>query len=761
MTKHEPSPDRNPEIDHDTDERDDAVIGSALRWSLLAFAVLGTLAGVAALVLTRPAPPPPIKKTDLAEVQVREASQVYLPRVRFTDVTKSAGIEFRHENGARGRKLLPETMGGGCAFLDFEGDGDQDLLFVNSQRWPWDGPPAEAAPQPTMALYRNDGQGTFEDVTPGSGLDISLYGMGVAVGDYDNDGRDDVYLSAVGENRLFHNEGGGKFRDVTREAGVGGDANQWSTSCGWLDHDGDGDLDLFVCNYVKWSREYDEAQNFQLTGGGRAYGRPQNFEGTFPYLFRNEGGGRFTEVAQAAGLHVRNEATGVPMAKSLGATFADFDNDARIDIVVANDTVQNFLFHNEGGGKFRELGAVTGVAFDQNGNARGAMGIDAARFRNNDAIGVAIGNFANEMTALYVSYGDEMKFMDEAISTGLGPNTRLELTFGVFYFDYDLDGRLDLFAANGHLEEDINRVQPSQHYAQPPHLFWNCGHAEATEFLPVPVENCGSDLMKPTVGRGAAFADIDNDGDLDVLITAAGQAPRLLRNDQDQKHHWLRFKLVGAKCNRNAIGAWIEVELEDRVLRRQVMPTRSYVSQVELPVTIGLGDADQVRRVSILWPDGSRQMLEDILVDQMYEITQTTESAEPVSRVGPRIEPWPPRSLTSAASAPPSLLALVISTHNSSCGSHLAEDRSLSLPTGTASDANPRPSCQGPNCSRAPPNQSVPPSDSPPPHPEREHALVCAIGSFSPPRLRFLVGPDIRSETRDLATDIFRPPRAC
>ena len=311
------------------------------------------------------------------------------------------------------------------------------------------------------------------------------------------------------------------------------------------------------------------------------------------------------------------------MAKSLGVTFADCDQDGRIDIFLANDTIQNFLFHNQGDGTFQEVGAVTGVAFDMDGNARGAMGIDVARFRNNDAIGVAIGNFSNEMTALYVSYGDQMRFMDEAISSGLGPSTRLELTFGVFYFDYDLDGRLDLLAANGHVEEDINRVQSSQHYAQPPQLFWNCGSEQETEFLPVGAHDCGPDLVKPLVGRGASFADVDGDADLDVVIMACGQAPRLLRNDQQEKHHWLRFKLVGTRCNRDAIGAWIEVDLEDHSLRRQVMPTRSYLSQSELPVTIGLGDVDSVRRVIVHWPDGSQETIDDVPVDRACEIVQS------------------------------------------------------------------------------------------------------------------------------------------
>ncbi len=623
----------NDDFDPDTDERDDAVIARALRWSLAGLAIVGVIVGV---ILYSAWPKPIVEaghETKLAEVAVRNTQSNAAPRVTFTNVTDRAGVKFRHENAARGEKLLPETMGGGCAFLDFDGDGDQDLLLVNGlRRWPWDrddndGGDAEA----TAALYRNDGSGKFDDVTAGSGLDAPMYGMGVAVGDYDNDGRVDVFLSAVGANRLFHNEGDGRFADVTEAAGVGGDKDQWSTSCGWFDYDNDGDLDLFVCNYVTWSREYDAGQNFQLTGGGRAYGRPQNFEGALPYLYRNDGDGRFAEVSKEAGLQVRNPNTGVPMAKSLGVVFEDVDLDGWIDIIVANDTVQNFLFHNEGDGTFREIGAVTGIAFDMNGNARGAMGIDAARFREDDSLGVAIANFANEMTALYVTYGNLMQFMDEAISTGVGPNSRLELKFGLFFWDYDLDGRLDMFTANGHLEEDINRVQPSQHYAQPPHLFWNCGASQNTEFLPVSAQHCGEDMMKPIVGRGAAYADVDNDGDLDVLITGIAERARMLRNDQEQQHHWLRLKLTGVNCNRDAIGAMVDVELKNRVLRRQVSPTRSYLSQVELPVSLGLGDESEVRRVTIRWPDGSKQDVDVKEVDRLYEVTQSSDASQEVA----------------------------------------------------------------------------------------------------------------------------------
>jgi len=322
------------------------------------------------------------------------------------------------------------------------------------------------------------------------------------------------------------------------------------------------------------------------------------------------------------GVQILNPATGVPMAKSLGVAPVDLDRDGWTDLVVANDTVQNLVFRNEQGERFREIGATAGIAFDSAGNARGAMGIDAARFRNDETIGVAIGNFANEMTALYVSTDDPLQFFDASIATGLGPPTRLELTFAVLFIDVDLDGRLDLLAANGHVEQDVNKVQESQHYEQPPSLFWNAGLDGVCEFLKVPVDKCGPDLARPMVGRGAAFADLDGDGDQDLLLTANGQAPRLLRNDQQLDRHWIRLRLIGTRCNRDAIGAWIEVFVEDRVLARHVMPTRGYLSQSEFEVTFGLGQATEISKTVVHWPDGSMQTVEIPRVDRLYVVEQ-------------------------------------------------------------------------------------------------------------------------------------------
>jgi hypothetical protein len=611
---------RNPPPE-DVDEvvhLDDAVIGRAFRGSAVAFVAIGLVVLGVVMFLQRKPAPPPVQQTKLTAPVASERAPAEIPTARFTDITAAAGITFAHNNGAYGDKLLPETMGGGCAFFDFDNDGDPDLLFVNSTAWPW----KTSAPKPTMVLYRNDGKGHFEDVTAGSGLDVSFYGMGAAIGDYDNDGLPDVFVTAVGGNHLFHNTGNGKFQEVTTVAGVAGATNDWSTCAAWLDYDNDGKLDLFVGHYVRWSREIDFEVGYKLVGIGRAYGQPMNFEGTFPSLYHNDGQGRFTEVSAAAGLQIKNPATGVPVAKSLGVAPVDLDGDGWIDLVVANDTVQNFVFHNQRNGTFKEIGAVSGIAFDSYGNTRGAMGIDTARYRNDQTLGIAIGNFANEMTALYVSQKDPLVFTDEAITEGVGPASRQWLKFGLFFFDYDLDGRLDLLSVNGHLEEEISKIQKSQRYAQPAQLFWNAGTARAGCFTAVAADKCGSDFFKPIVGRGCAFADIDGDGDLDVLLTQVGGAPLLLRNDQALSHHWLRLKLTGARANRDAIGARVNVKLGDQILSRDVMPTRGYLSQSELPVTIGLGAATHPDEVEIIWPGGAKQRVERPTVDQTTVVVE-------------------------------------------------------------------------------------------------------------------------------------------
>jgi len=593
----------------------EALIRRAFYRSLAVIAVL-VLAGAGIWYFTRQnARPQAIEEAVVSGPVIDESAPPKTPPpVTFTDITREAGINFVHVNGSTGEKLMPETIGSGAAFLDYDNDGDQDLLLVNSKWWPGE----EREPAPTLAFYRNDGHGRFTDVTADVGLKITCFGMGAAVGDYDNDGWTDLYITTLGKNYLFRNDHG-KFVDVTAQADVAGLDTDWSTAAAFIDYDNDGDLDLFVGNYVLWSRKIDMEIDFQLTGLGRAFGAPNHFTGANNRLYRNEGNGRFSDVSLAAGIAVTDQMNGMPEGKTLGVAPIDYDQDGWIDLFVSNDTVRNFLYHNLGNGHFEEIGALEGIAYDRNGKATGAMGIDAAYFRNDKDLGIGIGNFANEMSSLFVTEDGHAPFADEAILVGFGPASRLALTFGLFFFDYDLDGRLDIFQANGHLEGDINVVQPSQTYAQPAQLFWNCGDACRTPF--VLAENTG-DLNEPLVGRGAAYADIDGDGDLDIVVVQNGRRAVLFRNDQQLGHHWLRVKLEGRTVNRNAIGAVLMLTSNGVTQRRLVMPTHSYLSQVELPVTFGLGDAQQVDNLTVTWPNGQRQNVPVAQVDTTLMITQ-------------------------------------------------------------------------------------------------------------------------------------------
>lgn len=616
--------DNTPDAGEEYVPEDDRIIGVVFWWSLalvgglsvlslLLFLVLGSGGSSEEVVIQKEVVAP---EALLPDVDV-------LPDVRFTDITALSGITFIHESGAEGEKLLPETMGSGVAFFDSDRDGDQDLVLINAM--PWADSTRSASP---MALLVNDGAGGFENATVGSGLDVPMYGTGVAIGDVDADGLIDLYVTAFGENRLYRNLGDNRFEDITEVSGTAGGAEDWSSSPAMFDYDGDGDLDLLVPNYVKWSREKDLASNFTLNGTDRAYGPPKLYEGTQPVLYRNDGTGRFDDVSEQAGLVVTNPSSGFNVAKSLAVLPIDIDRDGWMDVLVANDTTQNFLFHNTGDGTFEEIGEDAGVAYDNRGLSTGCMGIDAAYYRNDESLGIGIGNFSMEMTSFYVSGRTPMLFSDEAIIEGIGSPTRLLLSFGLFFFDYDLDGRLDLFQTNGHLEEEISEIHRSQNYRQPAQLFWNSGSDSGPTFELVPSEIAG-DLVVPIVGRGAAYADIDADGDLDVIVTQVGDRPLLLRNDQELGHHWIRLVLEGRLPNLDAIGAWIELQAGGVTQRRQVMPTRSYLSQVELPVTFGLGQAEVIDSIRITWPDGTEQAIagDSISIDTQHVIRQDASEA--------------------------------------------------------------------------------------------------------------------------------------
>ena len=593
------------------DVQNDAVIASALRASLIVLMLMGLPVVGGLIYLNLKKTKQQATETEVTLPETRSPSEVPVPQITMVNVTEKSGVDFVHHSGRAGEKLLPETMGSGVAVLDYNNDGHQDLLFVNSMPWPWDADSKEAPKKhpkksPTCQLYQGDGHFRFQNVSAASGIDVSLYGMGVAVGDYDNDGDTDVFLSAVGSNRLLRNDQG-KFTDVTQEAGVAGADEVWSTSCAFLDYDNDGLLDLFVCNYVAWDREADKSQNFTLDGETRAYGPPRAFAGSSSYLYHNDGEGTFSDVSQAAGIQVFSDDTDVPLGKAMGIAPVDFNDDGWMDLVVANDTVRNFLFENNKDGTFNEVGRLTGIAFDRaTGNARGAMGIDTARFRDDGTLAIGIGNFANEASALYMARAGRTQFIDAAMYTGFGPPTRQGLTFGLFFFDVDLDGRLDVLGANGHLEDEIAKTQSTQSYQQPPQLFWNAGKGSKSELVLADVTCVGDSFCQPIVGRGSAYGDFDEDGDLDVVISTNHSPPVLLRNDQATDHHFLRVKLIGKTCNRDAIGATARLVISDQVIgdreaMRTVMPTRGYCSQSEKTLTFGLGDTTEVGRLRVDW----------------------------------------------------------------------------------------------------------------------------------------------------------------
>ncbi len=524
--------------------------------------------------------------------------------IEYTDVTSEAGIRFKHNTGAFGKKYLPETIGSGCAFLDYDNDGWQDILLVNSMNWP-----EKKGAKSFMALYHNNKDGTFTNVTGQAGLGVEMYGIGVAIADYDNDGNDDIYITCVGPNYLFRNLGDGKFANVTAKAGVGDPG--FSSAAVWFDYDNDGRLDLYVGNYVEWSAEKDIYCT--LDNKNKSYCTPQTYKGQAATLYHNRGNGTFENVTQKAGV-------GDPAGKTLGAAMLDYDSDGWMDLFVANDTEPNKLYHNNKNGTFTDEGIVAGVAFSAAGTARAGMGVDAADYDGSGRPSVVIGNFTNESMALYHNDGSGL-FTDEAATSGIGRTSAQSLTFATFFFDYDLDGQLDIFAANGHVSDDIAVVQPNVKYAQPPHVFHNKGKKKFEEVTP----KLGRALQRAIVGRGGAYGDYDNDGDLDLLITSNNGPARLLRNDNANQNDLLRVKLVGSKSNRSGIGAKVAVKTSKGAKGEQVVRTgSSYASQSELPLVFGLGKPEEglLLTVEVQWPGGQRETISNLKPNQSIVIQE-------------------------------------------------------------------------------------------------------------------------------------------
>ena len=510
--------------------------------------------------------------------------------VTFTDVTEEAGISFEHHNGRSGRKYLPETLGSGCAFFDYDNDGLPDIFLVNSKPWSGD---AEGI---TSKLYRNVGEGRFEDMTEPAGLAEPMYGMGVAAADYDNDGFTDLYVTVLDGDRLFRNRGNGTFEDVTKSVGI--ENARFGTSAAWFDYDLDGHLDLLVANYVQWS--IDKDLWCSMDGSTKTYCTPESYSGQPSVLYRNRGDGTFEDVSASAGVDD-------PTAKALGIAVFDYDSDGLPDIFQANDTQPNKLYRNEGDGTFSEHGVSAGIAYAEDGKARGAMGVDAADYDRSGRFHLLVGNFANEMLNLFHNEGNGL-FVDEAPTSSIGRDSLLSLTFGAFFFDYDLDGHLDIFCANGHLDEEIEIVQPAVKFAQAPQLFRNDGRGR----FEITSSESGPDLMEPLVGRGAAYADYDRDGDLDILITTNDGPAKLLRNDGGNANNYLRVQLEGSESNRSGLGTLLTLTSASGQQRQVVRGGSSYCSQSEVVATFGLGADAVIESLEAHWPSGQVDRLEGL-----------------------------------------------------------------------------------------------------------------------------------------------------
>jgi enediyne biosynthesis protein E4 len=524
-------------------------------------------------------------------------------QITFRDITAQAGIHFAHNNAAFGKKYLPETMGPGCAFIDYDNDGWPDVLLVNGTNWP-----GHPGAQSTTKLYHNNHDGTFTDVTQKAGLAVPMFGLGAGIGDYDNDGYDDIFVTALGQSHLFHNNRNGTFADVTKSAGLLG-PNEFSTSAAWVDYDRDGKLDLVVANYVQWSIQGDLFCT--LDGTHKSYCTPESYKGASARLWHNLGNGKFEDATEKA--HFFDNTS-----KSLGLAILDYDGDGWPDIFLANDTQPNKLYLNKHDGTFEEKAVPAGIAFSEDGIARAGMGVDAGDYDHSGRPSLIISNFANQMLSLYHNEGNGL-FVDEAPSSEVGRATLVTLGFGCFFFDYDNDGWPDILVADGHIEDQIEKVQKRVSYNEPPHVFRNLGGGKFIEVT----QSLGQVFATPRVGRGAAYADINNDGALDVLMTTNGGRSYLFRNEGTTNHS-LRIKLVGTQSNRDGIGAVVRVTSGNEKQWKMVRSGSSYLSQSELVATFGLGPRNKADAIEIQWPSGQTDKLANVSAGQTVTVEEGT-----------------------------------------------------------------------------------------------------------------------------------------
>ncbi|MGH8070869.1 MAG: tetratricopeptide repeat protein [Candidatus Entotheonellia bacterium] len=591
------------------------------RRSQLLWALIGSLVLVlSALTLggCGDSAPPPAATKPSAQVSPAGQSPVrQAATIRFTDVTVAAGIVFQHEAGASGKKWYPETMGAGGGFFDYDGDGLVDILLVNGRRWPGE----RQNPEPTMQLYRNLGDGTFADVTTAAGLDRPLYGMGFAAADYDNDGDQDLVVTGYRQSLFFINNGDGTFREATQQVGL--QEGTWDSAGVFFDYDRDGFLDLIIGHYVEWDPSKETHLDCTYGSPQKDYCAVHHFVGQGLTIYRNLGNGRFRDVTVQAGIEA-------PGARVLGITIVDYNHDSWPDVLVANDLTPSLFFANNGDGTFREIGAQTGLVMDEGGIAFAGMGIDAAYINNDAQLCVAIGNFTGQPTTLHCqmrtgnTYQPEV-FVEQSLRAGIARPTLRMVTFGLFFFDADLDGWQDLFMVNGHVvnEERLRNVP----YAQPPQLFRNRGNGTFEEVASAP----GAGLDLRIIGRGAAYADYDNDGDLDLLLTANQGHAYLLRNETPRTGHFLRVITRGSRSNRDGIGAQLRLHTDRRQLSGMVRTGSTYLSQSELPLTFGLQAGEQIDRLEVLWPSGLRDIFQHIPPDTTFMAQEGTSPAQTIA----------------------------------------------------------------------------------------------------------------------------------